>query len=563
MRRLFAAFAALLLLSALSCSGNKAPQQPEPNVSAGAKGSLPAAFTTPQDLAVQPAGIETVRVAYNLLMDKYYKPLKSNDLLRAAWDGAVQEVSREGGTSSGSAPAFSGDHAADFKAFSDGFNSLVLGADRTKCAFAAVEGMTRSLHDDHTAFLSPEAYREFGIASSNNTARDVFSTKMLPNGVGYMKLSQFPAGYQKLADGKVLSEAIDAALNNFESQDAQGWILDLRNNGGGHTESISTVTGRFIVSGVEEIDVDSKGQRFEVPVDGHYFSHQHPLAVLINGGSGSASEITAAAIKDYGAGRLFGSKTAGAVNGAEIFPLPGQVGLEYTVVQVLAGKSGKPLDRAGVEPDEVVSPQAGRDAQLEAAQAWLNSGASHAISGSPQASAGALSSEQLRSQLSPYEPAVADIPPLPNLRMLGDITLDNPNQFVVWSPCATDATQLAKSAGNRGWQGEYDQFFGNGDPFTYEVGIDIYRDAGGAEQALHANDCPPGLQIASLPVHAGDESVALKGIGVLQGWTLLRWRHGRLVFSAYYYSEPGLESFDPLVQISKAVENRYEAKPFK
>jgi hypothetical protein len=55
----------------------------------------------------------------------------------------------------------------------------------------------------------------------------------------------------------------------------------------------------------------------------------------------------------------------------------------------------------------------------------------------------------------------------------------------------------------------------------------------------------------------------MKGTGVLQGWTLLRWRRGRLVFSAYYYSEPGLESFDPLVQIAKAVDDRYQSNPFK
>src|SRR5207248_3981296 len=118
-------------------------------------------------------------------------------------------------------------------------------------------------------------------------------------GIGYMKLSQFPAGYQKLSDGRVLGDALDSALNGFEAEGAKGWILDLRGNGGGHTESIATLTGRFISSGVEEIDVDAKGHRFEVPVDGHFFPHQHPLAVLINGGSGSAAEITAAAVKDF------------------------------------------------------------------------------------------------------------------------------------------------------------------------------------------------------------------------------------------------------------------------
>jgi len=557
---------ALILAAALlaaACTGAKPPAAPSPSASVGAAASVPGGLVTPQDLAAQPGGLETVRVAYQLLMDKYYKPVKSNDLLRAAWDGVVQELVRGGGSDNGVAPALTGDRIADFKAFSDSFNSVTAGGDKAKYAFSAAGSMARSLGDDHTAFLSAETYKQFGVSGPPTPPRQLFTTKMLPNGIGYMKLSQFPAGYEKLQDGKLLSEELDAALASFEAQGVRGWILDLRNDGGGHTESIATIVGRFIPTGLQEIDVDGKGERFEVPVDGHYFPHRHPLAVLINGQSASASEIAAQALKDYGVARLFGTKTAGAVNGAEILPLPGQVGLEYTVVQALAGKTGKPLDKAGVEPDEVVTQQAGDDAQLSAAQAWVSAAAAPSPSGSPSSAPGALSAEQLRAQLAPYAPTTSDIPPLPNLRVLGDVSLTTPGEYVVWAPCATDAAQLERSVISRGWLGQFDEYFGNGDPFTYQVGTDVYKDTGGAQQALRANDCPQGLQPASLPVRLGDESMAYKGTGILNGWTVLRWRRDRLVFAAYYYSEPGLESFDPLLQMAKAIDARYTAKPLK
>ncbi len=554
---------ALIALALAACTGAKPKPAPTPSPVTGSSGAG-SGIETPQDLAAQPGGLETVRIAYTLLLNKYYKPIKSDDLLHAAWTGVQQQLSSDGGTDDGTAPSLTGDPTADFAAFSRSFNQAAAGNDAAKLAFAAVRAMTSSLHDDHTAFLPTDVYQREGITSAADTPRQVFSTQMLPNKIGYMKLSSFPPGYAKLQDGKTLAEELDAALASFESQGVKGWILDLRNDGGGHTESISTLAGRFIPSGLQEVDVDNKSERFEVPFDGHYFPHQHPLAVLINGGSASASEITAAALQDNGVARLFGTRTAGAVNGAEIFPLPGQVGIEYTVVQVLAGKSGRALDRAGVQPDQMVSQQSGGDATIQAAEDWL--AGNPAPPPAPPAALtapGALQPDKLRSQLSPYEPSLQDIPPMPNLRLLGDAALDTPGDYAAWAACTTSAAQLEQSIAARGWQGQYDQFFGNGDPFTYQTSIDVFQDANAAEQAFKINDCPQGLQPATLPVRLGDESAAFKGSGILDGWTALRWRSGRLVFNDYYYSEPGLQSFDPLVQIGKAIESRYTAKPLK
>jgi hypothetical protein len=568
LRRAYLAAYLLALVCLSACTGSKPPS---PTLTPPAGLAQPTArgagsqTLTPQELGAQPGGLDTVRMAYTLLLDKYYKPLKSDDLLHTAWSGVMDEAGKSANHTAADAPKLTGQRDADFAAFSSSFDAATGQGDKAKYAFAAVDAMARSLNDDHTAFLDANLYKQFGSANSATNGRQVFTSRMLPNGIGYMKLSSFPAAYEKLGGGKILADELDDALNNFESQGVKGWVLDLRNNGGGHTESVATISGRFIPSGLQETDVDAKGDRLEVPFDGHYFPHHHPLAVLTNGRSGSASEITAAALKDYGAARVFGSRTAGAVNGAEIFPLPGQVGLEYTVVQVLAGKTGAPLDGVGVTPDEVVTDQSGSDPALDAADAWiLGPGASApAATGSPRTSPDTLKPAQIRDALGRYGAQLGDIPPLPNLRLLGDATLDTPDQFVLWAPCTTHAAQLAQTAISRGWQGQFDQFFGSGDPFTYEIAIDAYKDQGGAQQAFHSNECPEGFQAASVPLRVGDESVAMKGTGVLLGWTLLRWRHGRAVFSAYFYSEPGLQSFDPLAQMAKAIDQRYDASPLK
>jgi hypothetical protein len=554
------------LLAIVACTKSPNALPPGATAERGAStASLPAQLMTPQDLAAQPGGLETVRIAFTLLMDKYYKPVKSADLLQAAWNGVLSEAGKEKTPDTAEAPSFSGDPDADFKSFAVAFDAVSAQGDKAKFGASAVSAMASSLRDDHTSALPGSALKELGGTGPARAARQVFQWRMLSDGIGYMKLSAFPPGYEKLQDGKILAQEVDEALNSFEAKGVTGWVLDLRNDGGGHTESISTIAGRFIASGLQEVDVDSQGNHLEVPFDGHYFAHQHPLAVLINGQSGSAAEITAAALKDYGVARVFGTRSAGAVNGAEIFPLPGNIGLEYTVVQVLAGKTGQPLDKVGVQPDQAVQPSSGSDAPLDAATAWLlGPGATITPAGAgPGADKDALKPEQLESQLSRYGADVKDMPPLPNLADLGQVELNTPNEYVVWAPCTTDAEQLAKTVINRGWQGQYDQFFGNGDPFTYQVSIDLYRGQEGSQQAVSANECPQGFQSATIPTRIGDESAAFKGTNVLRGWTLLRWRRGRAVFSAYYYSEPGLESFDPLVQIARAVDLRYEANPLK
>ena len=544
----------LALAGCTTTRNNHAAGTRNPSGTPPANAIASAPVTTPQDLAAQPGGLETVRVAFNLLMDKYYKPLQSNDLLQAAWSGLAAQAA-----AAGSAPVLTGNRTADFQAFSDSFNRAASRGDAARDADAAVNAMIRSLGDDHTYFLSQsqeKAQQQDLLAASKTPA---FEARMLAGGIGYLKLSIFPESYTKLPDGKTLAEELDTTLTNFEAQGVKGWVLDLRDNRGGSEASIATVAGRFIPNGILAVSVDSKGQRMELPVDGHYFPHHHPLAVLINGGSGSASEVTAAAVKDYGAGRLFGTRTAGSVNGAEDFPLPGEVGIQYTVVQVLDGKTLKPLDGVGVEPDQLVDQP---DAQLTAAETWLaGAGASApAASGTPVPTAGVLPAAQIRSTLEPYAAKMSDIPPLPNLRQVGDEVIDTPDEY---AECAPNVQQLTQAVLQRGWEGEFDQFFGSGDPFTYNVSVDIYKDANGAQQAIQTNDFPQEFQTVTLPVRIGDDTVAEKGIVASLGQTRLQWRRGRLVFSALYYSEPGIESFDPLVQIARAIDARYQQNPLK
>jgi carboxyl-terminal processing protease len=93
-----------------------------------------------------------------------------------------------------------------------------------------------------------------------------------------------------------------------------------------------------------------------------------PLAVLVNGGSASAAEIVAGAIKDSDTGVLVGTKTFGKGIVQTVFPLDQGAGLKMTTARYLT-PSGHFIHNKGIEPHVVVEqePRAKVDLQLERA----------------------------------------------------------------------------------------------------------------------------------------------------------------------------------------------------
>ncbi len=100
-------------------------------------------------------------------------------------------------------------------------------------------------------------------------------------------------------------------IAELEKKDIQGLIIDLRNNGGGSLNEAVDMTGLFIDKGPVVQGKDFEGNvRVLRDSDGETF-YKGPLAVMVNNGSASASEIFAGAIQDYGRGIVVGENTFG------------------------------------------------------------------------------------------------------------------------------------------------------------------------------------------------------------------------------------------------------------
>jgi carboxyl-terminal processing protease len=110
-------------------------------------------------------------------------------------------------------------------------------------------------------------------------------------------------------------------------------------------------------------------------VYGRPIDTETPLAILINQGSASASEILAGALQDHKRAMVIGETSFGKGTVQEIFELPGGSSLRVTVAKWLT-PNGKDLSKEGIEPDMTVirtaeDMEAERDPQLDAAMEWL------------------------------------------------------------------------------------------------------------------------------------------------------------------------------------------------
>lgn len=167
--------------------------------------------------------------------------------------------------------------------------------------------------------------------------------------------------YINLRDG--LEDAI-ANLGGLES--INGVVLDLRNNPGGLLDQSIRVSDAFLEKG--EI-VSTRGRYAE---DSDRFNAApgdliagKPLVVLINGGSASASEIVAGALKDHRRAIIVGTKSFGKGSVQSVIPLRGESAMRLTTARYYT-PSGRSIQALGVSPDIVVEqPRVDRDAVVE------------------------------------------------------------------------------------------------------------------------------------------------------------------------------------------------------
>ena len=133
--------------------------------------------------------------------------------------------------------------------------------------------------------------------------------------IGVIDLPTFYSdfGARREGDKNFKSATRDVAklLGELKAAGVEGVVMDLRNNGGGSLAEANELTGLFIDKGPVVQVRDARGQVEVQGDDDPGLAWSGPMAVLVNRGSASASEIFAAAIQDYGRGLIIGQPTFG------------------------------------------------------------------------------------------------------------------------------------------------------------------------------------------------------------------------------------------------------------
>jgi carboxyl-terminal processing protease len=185
---------------------------------------------------------------------------------------------------------------------------------------------------------------QFILKRSRVELRSV-KAELLEPGMGYLRISQF---------SETTGDDVDAALKDLRKRNGaalKGLVLDLRNNPGGVLEAAVSVADTFLDAGVI---VTAKGRtpesKFEMDATPGDALNGAPIVILINGGSASAAEIVAGALKDNHRAKLMGRTSFGKGSVQTVIPLSGDRAIKLTT-SLYYTPSGMSINHRGIAPD--------------------------------------------------------------------------------------------------------------------------------------------------------------------------------------------------------------------
>lgn len=176
-----------------------------------------------------------------------------------------------------------------------------------------------------------------------NIETPTVSYELLEGDIAYITITEF--------DDITTAQFVEA-MTQMEADQAKGLILDLRGNPGGSLATVVEICELMLPEGMIVYTEDKYGNRNEYLSDGEN-EFTLPLVVLVDGGSASASEILAGAIKDYEMGTLVGTTTYGKGIVQKIFFYEDGSAVKITVSKYYT-PNGYNIHGVGIEPDVTV-----------------------------------------------------------------------------------------------------------------------------------------------------------------------------------------------------------------
>ena len=199
-----------------------------------------------------------------------------------------------------------------------------------------------SMSEPRDITLIRQEIRLFSVKDINN--RREFPVG--PDHLGYIRLTQFS---EKTAD------ELEEALRRMESKGIEGLVLDLRGNPGGLLDQAVAVSEKFLAKGKPIVSTEGRNRASDIQrrASGRGRIRTFPLALLINGGSASASEIVAGCLQDLQRAAVVGEQSFGKGSVQNILPLNDGSALRLTTAKYYT-PSHKVIHEQGITPNIVV-----------------------------------------------------------------------------------------------------------------------------------------------------------------------------------------------------------------
>jgi carboxyl-terminal processing protease len=165
---------------------------------------------------------------------------------------------------------------------------------------------------------------------------------ILDEKVGYLKVTEFNDN---------TTELVKNQLSNFDDNNIKKIVIDLRNNGGGTLNAAVDMLNLFVTEG-PVVYVDYATGKEDI-YSSSLKEQNYEIAVLINEGSASATEIFAGAVKYKNQGKVIGTKSFGKGIVQSLYPLINGSGVKFTTAEYFS-VDRTPVHKIGITPDIVV-----------------------------------------------------------------------------------------------------------------------------------------------------------------------------------------------------------------
>ena len=177
------------------------------------------------------------------------------------------------------------------------------------------------------------------------------NSKMVDDEIGYVRITAFNAVDDKSDGSQDTYDEFITAIDSLKTEGMKKLVIDLRNNPGGSLSVVNKIADELLPAGIITYTETKTGKREDYTSKAGELGM--PMAVLVNGGSASASEVLTGALKDYKKATIIGTKTFGKGVVQTVMPLGDGSGISLTTSKYYS-PSGICIHGVGIEPDIVV-----------------------------------------------------------------------------------------------------------------------------------------------------------------------------------------------------------------